>query len=237
MRRLTDEERDRAAANLGLVYRKGLDDDEIQIAAIGLMRAVQDHDPDKGALSTYAMRWAKSLVSRHRRERSLIHVPGYRFYREARLERFKAEIPTVVQLDGDVAGRDATTRDVDARDEADRLLSGLDRDEAELVRRCLMGGELLRDVAPTLGMSVSTASRTIQGAIAAIRKRLKVDVDGPGPSRGEKVAERRARAYELVVMRGLSGARAGKLMGLTRGRVSQLVIEYKESRANRGESA
>lgn len=84
MRRLTDEERATVEANLGLARfyagRRPKDpaidqEDILQESTIGLMRAVQVHDPERGALSTAARHWCRNAIQRHYQNSAMIRVP------------------------------------------------------------------------------------------------------------------------------------------------------------------
>lgn len=76
---LTDDERERVEANRGLVgmvvfrwmkLSEDVAEDAIQDGMLGLMRAAQLYDPDRGfTFSTYAMAWIRQNIQRGRERR------------------------------------------------------------------------------------------------------------------------------------------------------------------------
>jgi RNA polymerase sigma factor (sigma-70 family) len=68
--------------NLGLAgwaakkWGHGLDfDDAFQIACLGLMRAAETYDPDRGPFATYAWNWLWQNLLNANREAAPVHVP------------------------------------------------------------------------------------------------------------------------------------------------------------------
>lgn len=82
--RLSDEQRETVAANIGLAYWvarnrcKGIGPDEAEsLCHEALCQAVYHWEPEKGKLSTLLMKWAKDMLLTARRDAmsSVIHVP------------------------------------------------------------------------------------------------------------------------------------------------------------------
>ncbi len=125
--------------------------DAVQSGAVGLIRAVDRFDPDRGVrLSTYAWRWiGAEMAQRHRLELPLDDVePGF---------------------------LDATNEDVDVLDD---LLRTLPRDEARVLRMRFGVGDCRADplsreaVGERLGLTISQV-RTIEGkAMRQLRQGL-----------------------------------------------------------------
>jgi RNA polymerase primary sigma factor len=62
----------------GRCLGRGVDRDDLaQEANLGLIRAAETHDPDKGRFTTYATWWIRRYVLEALKRRHVVHVPDY----------------------------------------------------------------------------------------------------------------------------------------------------------------
>jgi RNA polymerase sigma factor (sigma-70 family) len=167
-------------ANLALVYsylgaryrgrRRWVDwDDVVQEGALGLMHAVDLHEPERGTLSTYSRYWIKvSAAEEIIKEEHPFHVP--RWARES-------EAGTTVSnawLDG-IPAREEEEGDGGHAALLARLWAGVDRlrEPDRTVIRLRYGECLLqREIGERLGRSTGWANQTERRAIDSLRHML-----------------------------------------------------------------
>lgn len=88
-------------------------DDLFQVGVIGLMRAIEDYDPNKGAFSTYAVMWIKqSIVRDIAITERVIRIPGHMIQKVNNLIGAKNKL---IQL----LGREPTPRELSIEMELD----------------------------------------------------------------------------------------------------------------------
>ena len=129
-------------------------DDAFQAGLLGLLRAAELYDPEKGfAFGTYAVRWIRQSISRSSGERELIRIPQH--YRGAEREQLRERLLTV-RLKGDHAGNVAERPRQNDHAENLRLavavLRKLPRREARVLRARFLWGWSQERVGRLLGV-------------------------------------------------------------------------------------
>jgi len=200
MRPLTDEERETVAENFplapklaGVVAKRfGFDmrrhgDDLIQAAAIGLMKAVQTHDPEKGTLATHAGWKARGAVPREWQASFPIRVPSYHWQDAKPRNPHAADAATAIAAiflgDGgcDVAASD----DREALEDREhlehlaeqarlamRLLPDFDR---EIIEARFFRGESLPEMGRRLGRNRRMAAIYVARAVKKLARLMEAE--------------------------------------------------------------
>jgi RNA polymerase sigma factor FliA len=157
-------------------------DDLRSLASEGLLRASRSFDPSRG---TPFRRWANRRIRDWLAEglRQWAHLPRYRLADRASSRDELIAGCLAMAVDGEttqVAGRQAPDPEQSAcaRELAERLRQALVRlpcSERALIERHDLAGESLHEVARTLGISKSWATRLRVRAIARLARALRED--------------------------------------------------------------
>jgi RNA polymerase sigma-B factor len=141
-------------------------EDLVQVGSIGLIKAVDRFDPERGDLAAYAAPTIVGEIKRHLRDRSTV----------IRLPRQQHEPLVLVPAEDVPAGDD----ELDASDARVAVSSGmrkLHRRERDAVRCRYFGDMSQAEIASTLGISQTHASRLLSSGLAKLRENLDGNTD------------------------------------------------------------
>ena len=186
--RLTEEQREFVRENRGLAIgyvRKakiplGERDDCIQAGMLGLIRAVQKFDPDKGVeFSTYAIHWIRKEVNRHRMLNRTIKVPidGSRgvswlvLAKKSRTRSFEAMLRDSGER-YDPIDRGGSGRGPELSEAVERALRSLKQKERDAVVQTCMEGREEKEYAASTGVYPNTVRWHRTRGMAKVRQEL-----------------------------------------------------------------
>jgi RNA polymerase sigma-B factor len=145
-------------------------EDLVQVGSIGLIKAVDRFDPERGDLAAYAAPTIVGEIKRHLRDRSTL----------IRLPRRQHEPLVLVPADEVSIGDD----DLGASEARVAVSSGmrkLHRRERDAVRCRYFGDMSQAEIASTLGISQTHASRLLSSGLAKLRENLDGNTDFSAP--------------------------------------------------------
>jgi RNA polymerase sigma-B factor len=184
-------------------------DDLVQVGALGLIRASERFDPERGvSFATFATRVIDGEIRRHLQDRAdPVRIPR-------RLRRVGAAVHRSDEAELD--SRLEAIRDADeplatseARVLLGRLAEGLDEDERRIVFLRFHADMTERQMAGVLGISQAQVSRKLSRALGKLRARADGDIARSGvisPLPGEKSARNpRSRGTEGSTMSAVEG--------------------------------
>jgi RNA polymerase sigma-B factor len=152
-------------------------DDLIQAGCVGLIHAVDRHDPARGAFEAYAIPTIRGEIQRHLRDRgSPLRVPP-----RVLAEAGRPRLDPLAEDDGPPADPIPA---VDARLTVAAALRRLPLHERRILVLWLYGERSQRSIAHEVGISQIQVSRLLRRALA----RLRVDLDD-GPAVARSAAE------------------------------------------------
>lgn len=191
---LTDEQQKTVEDNLGLAYAIARDmkeckldhSDRRQAGVVGLMKAVQNFNPDLGIqLSTYARNWIINEIRKAELRDKTIWVPihqlfecrhersvaardkyGQKAKEAAKMSSFSTRQFDMAVVNDDPSERLAEKDRINAIKEAIESLDGLDREMIELRMYHQMS---MRKIGEKLGMGRETARNTINSIINKLK--------------------------------------------------------------------
>jgi len=141
-------------------------EDLVQVGSIGLIKAIDRFDPERGDLAAYAAPTIVGEIKRHLRDRSTL----------IRLPRQQHE-PLVLVPAEDVSTGDDNLDASDARVAVSSGLRKLHRGERDAVRCRYFRDMSQAEIASTLGISQTHASRLLSSGLAKLRDNLDGNTD------------------------------------------------------------
>lgn len=190
-------------ANWGLIHKSVLklharhaygdtpNEDLVQEGALGLIRAAQTYDSNKGEFSTYAVLWIRNRVVRAIQQQGVgVHIPQHlwdrsrskigdariaAFVRMSRLDAPLSEDELNTQLNLLASDEDPTDERIERyqqRQILERAIGRLPAKEADIIRRRYMADEpeTLDDIGRDYGVSREWIRQIESKALAAVRE-------------------------------------------------------------------
>lgn len=159
-------------------------EDLVQAGLVGLMRACELWEPEKGKLSTFADKWIRQKVDHEMERTCIVHMP-HNLSREEKLavrEQFKARrLPGSKYEGGHDYLADPRSLGDDDQGEEDRLVEAV-RDalrclpeRSRLILEMRLEGATLAEVSAAIGVSKQRVQQLESGAEAKLR-RLRPDL-------------------------------------------------------------
>jgi RNA polymerase sigma-B factor len=156
-------------------------DDLVQAGCIGLIHAVDRHDPARGAFEAYAVPTITGEIRRHLRDRgSVLRVPPAVLAESGR--------PRLDPLGDDDGPRADPIAAVDARLTVAAALRTLPWHERRVVLLWLYGERSQRSIAAEVGISQIHVSRLLRRGLERLRRQLEDGHPLPAPPRKRRFA-------------------------------------------------
>ena len=147
-------------------------EDLVQVGSIGLIKAVDRFEPSRGDLAAYAASTIVGEIKRHLRDRSTL----------IRLPRREQSAPVAVALEDDLPSEDDGFGASENRVAVSAGLRKLHRRERDVLRCRYFRDMSQAEIASTLGISQTHASRLLASALAKLRQNLGANTDFLGHS-------------------------------------------------------
>jgi RNA polymerase sigma factor (sigma-70 family) len=160
-------------------------DDRVSLGYMGLIHAVAHFNPSLGwKFSTYATRYIRGFICRELMNERLIQAPHYLSLAKHRGHRFRDQAKAslrVMSIHSRNPGRDRIPVDprTEKEPEADlaylgKIVDSLPKPQAEVVRRCVMGGETLQAVARDLGVTRERIRQIRNESMCRMKDQIKI---------------------------------------------------------------
>jgi len=146
-------------------------EDLVQVGSIGLIKAVDRFDPERGDLAAYAAPTIVGEIRRHLRDRSTL----------IRLPRRQHEPLVLVPAEDVPVGDDALDAS-EARVTVSSCMRKLNRRERDAVRCRYFGDMSQAEIASSLGISQTHTSRLLSSGLAKLRENLDENADSSASS-------------------------------------------------------
>lgn len=199
MRPLTDDEAWILSHNLPLVqsclkgrrHTNATWEDLRAAGYLGLCHAIQHYDPEFGAFSTYAKKWILKFVLREKHNLALLHIPEYHYSKSQ-----SPKVNAIKQRTGDKAQKAMAAHTIPFQDvqeelpekpqeepvielteqdkqELETYVCELTEDQQKIIRRVVMEGERLIDVANEAHVNRQTVASVKRRALDKLRLLLR----------------------------------------------------------------
>jgi RNA polymerase primary sigma factor len=156
--------------------------DLVQEGNIGLMKATENFDPNKGKFGTYAFWWIKAQILEAIKKNPLVHPPSWR-HEANRPDEEEAPLSQVVELDESTTvapGEDddpfGATSENETRQVVEGMLNELTPRERQII--CLRfgigdGGEdhTIEEIGRSVGLTPERVRQILSKALGKMRKR------------------------------------------------------------------